>query len=154
MHMVFGVRPKDKPLTLNWFVKFAGRWPEIRVVKLEIQRAKCTSDEVVENHSAKMGKILIKYNLKDKPHLIFNVDEKGVTQDHKPPSIVAGTDYHPSAVTAGRSKTTTILGCGSAGGVAIPLFFVFAGKHMLPELMKCATVGAAGTASRLGLVKW
>ena len=42
-----GVRPMDKPLTLNWFVKFAGRWPEISVVKphvLEIQRAKCTSD--------------------------------------------------------------------------------------------------------------
>ena len=148
-----GVRPTDKPLTLNWFVKFAGRWPEIRVVKpraLEIQRAKCTSDEVVENYFAELEKILIKYNLKDKPHLIFNVDEKGVTQDHKPPSIVAGTDYHPNAVTAGRSKTTTILGCGSAGGVAIPPFFVFAGKRMLPELMKGATPGAAGTVSDSG----
>ena len=37
-----GVLPKDKPLTVDWFVKFARRWPEIRVVKsraLEIQRA-------------------------------------------------------------------------------------------------------------------
>ena len=93
-----GKGPMDKPLTLNWFVKFAGRWPEILVVKpraLEIQRAKSTSNEVVESHFAELEKILIKYNLKDKPHLIFNVDEKGITQDHKPPSIFAGTDYHP-----------------------------------------------------------
>ena len=86
----------------------------------------------------------------DKPDLIFNVDEKGVTQDHKPPSIVAGTDYHPDAVTARRSKTTTILDCGSAGGVAITPFFVFAGKRMLTELMKGATPGAAGTVSDSG----
>ena len=148
-----GVRPKDKPLTLNWFVKFAGRWPEISVVKphvLEIQLAKCTSDEVTENYFAEQEKNLIKYNLKDKPNLIFNVDEKGVTQNHKPPSIVAGTDYHPNAVTAGRSKTSTILGCGSAGGVAIPAIFVFACKQMLPELMKGATPGAASTVSDSG----
>ena len=148
-----GVRPKDKPLTLNWFVKFAGRWPEIHVVKpraLEIRRAKSTSDEVVGNYFAELEKILTKYNLKDKPHLILNVDEKGITQNHKPPSVVAGTEYHLNAVTAGRSQTTTILGCGSAGGVAIPPFFVFAGKRMLPELMEGATPGAAGTVSDSG----
>ena len=72
------------------------------------------------------------------------------THGHKPPSIVAGSDYPPNAVTAGRSKTTTTLGCGSAGGVAIPAFFVFAGKRMLPELMKGATPGAAGTVSDPG----
>ena len=85
--------------------------------------------------------------------IIFNVDEKGVAQDHKLPSIVAGTDYHPNAVTVGRSKTATILGCGSAGGVAIPPFFVFEGKRMLPELMEGAIPEAAGTVSDW-LVKW
>ena len=113
--------------------------------------AKCTSDDVVENYFAELEKILIKYNLKDNTHLIFNADEKGLKQDHKPPSIVARTDYHPNAVTAERSKTTTILGCGSAGGVAIPPFFVFAGKRMLPELMKGATPGTADTVSDSGL---
>ena len=56
-----------------------------------------------------------------------------------------------NAVTAGRPKTTTILGCGSAGGVAIPPFFVFPGNRMLPELMDGATPGAAGPVSDSGL---
>ena len=143
-----GKRPKDKPLTLNWFVKFAGRWPEIWVVKpraLEIQRAKSTSDEVVESYFADFEKILIGYNFKDKPHLIFNFDEKGTTSNL--PLLLEQIN----AVTAGRSKTTTILGCGSAGGVAIPPFFVFPGNRMLPELMDGATPGAAGPVSDSGL---
>ena len=76
--------------------------------------------------------------------------KRGFTRDHKPPSIVAGTDHHPNAVTAGRFKTTTILGCRSARGVAIPPFFVFPGKRMLPDLMDGATPGAAGTVSDSG----
>ena len=76
--------------------------------------------------------------------------KRGSHRITNPPSIVAGTDYHHNAVTAGRSKTTTLLGCGSAGGVAIPPFFVFPGKRMLPELMDGATPGAAGTVSDSG----
>lgn len=144
---------KDQPLTLNWFVKFFGRWPELRVLKprsLDIQRAKSASSAAVDSYFVELENILLKYDLKVKPHLIYNVDEKGIAQDHKPPYIVAGKDYHPQSVTAGRSKTTTILGCGSASGVAVPTYFVFAGKRMLPELMTGATPEAAETVSDSG----
>jgi len=50
----------------------------------------------------------------EKPHLIFNVDEKGLTTNHKPPHVVAPSSYCPSAVTSGKGKTTTVIGCGSA----------------------------------------
>ena len=80
---------------------------------------------------------MTKYNLLDKPHLIFNVDEKGVTQNHSPPHVVAGAD----SVISGKSQTTTILGCGSAAGLAIPPFYVFAGKRLIPDLLKGATPG-------------
>ena len=85
-----GKRSKDQPLTLNWFVKFVGRWPELRVLKprsLDIQRAKSASSAAVDSYFVELEKILVKYDLKDKPHLIYNVDEKGITQDHKPPYI-------------------------------------------------------------------
>jgi hypothetical protein len=36
---------------------------------------------------------MTKYNLLDKSHLIFNVDEKGATQNHSPPRVVAGADF-------------------------------------------------------------
>ena len=127
-----GKRPQDKPFTLNWFRRFIVRWPELRVLKpraLEQQRAKCTSESVVSSYFVELEHVIKKYNLQDKPHLIFNVDEKGITQNHSPPHIVSVIDYHPQSVTSGKSQTTTILGCGSASGVAIPPFFIFAGKR-------------------------
>jgi hypothetical protein len=45
----------------------------------------------------------------DKPHLIFNVDEKRVTQNYSPPNFVAGADFLPNSVISGKSQTTTIL---------------------------------------------
>jgi hypothetical protein len=42
------------------------------------------------------------------------VDEKGATQNHSPPRVVAGADFHPNYAIFGKSQTTTILGCGSA----------------------------------------
>ena len=62
-------------------------------------------------------------------------------------SIVTGRDCHSNVVTAGRSQTITLLGYGSAGGVAIPPFFVLACKCMLSELMEGDTPRATGTVS-------
>ncbi|XP_062580331.1 uncharacterized protein LOC134242262, partial [Saccostrea cucullata] len=84
------------------------------------------------------------------PYLIYNVDEKGFTQNHTPPFVVCGNQFPPQAVTAGKSSTTTVIGCGSASGTAIPPFFIFAGKRMMPELMEGATPGAVGRVSETG----
>jgi hypothetical protein len=67
--------------------------------------------EHVSNYFNELENILdIKYNLKTKPHLIYNVDEKGISQNRTPPHIVGTVDNHPQAVTAGKSPTTTIIG--------------------------------------------
>ncbi|XP_041376339.1 uncharacterized protein LOC121388791 isoform X2 [Gigantopelta aegis] len=140
-----GKRISEKPFTLGWLYLFIRRWPELRLIKpraLEQFRAKCTSSTVVCSYFDELENIITKYSLYDKPHLIFNVDEKGITQNHSPPRVVAGRDQHPQAVTSGKSLTTTIIGCGSASGIAIPPFFVFAGKRKMPELMHGASPGA------------
>ncbi|CAC5359072.1 unnamed protein product [Mytilus coruscus] len=147
------IKPRNEELTLRWFEGFIKRWPELRVVKsrsLEIQRAKCGSVANVEKYFASLEHVVHKYNLQDKPHLIFNIDEKGITMNHKPPNVVSGIECNTSSVTTGRSGTTTILGCGSASGFAVPPYFVSEGKRMMYELMNGATPGAVGAVSDSG----
>ncbi|VDI72323.1 Hypothetical predicted protein [Mytilus galloprovincialis] len=125
------IKPRNDEFTLRWFEGFIKRWPERRVVKsrsLEILRAKCGSVAYVEKYFASLKEVVLKYNLQDKPHFIFNVNEKGITLNHKPPNGVSGIECTTSSVTSGRSSTTTILGCGSASGFAVPPYFVFEGK--------------------------
>ena len=82
--------------------------------------------------------------MKDKPHLIYNIDEKGINTEYKPPNIVAGRGYQPQTVMAEKSKTVTIIGAGNALGNQIPPFFVFPGKRMMPELFNGKSVGTDG----------
>lgn len=127
----------EKTLTRSWICGFLGRWPELKVLRprsLEIARAKSASEPIVTKYFEELAAIVQKYDLGDKPHLIFNVDEKGVSPNHTPPHIIGVKGQQPPAVTTGKSKTTTIIGCGSASGMAIPPYFVFAGKRWSDEL--------------------
>ncbi|KAL5006411.1 hypothetical protein ScPMuIL_015217, partial [Solemya velum] len=146
--LALGKRKKDEPLTRNWMDGFLRRWPELRVLRprsLEIARAKSASEAVVRKYFEELQSIIQKYDLEEQPHLVFNVDEKGVSPNHTPPSIIALKGTKPPAVVAGKSQTTTIIGCGSASGTAIPPFFVFAGKKWNNQLLEGGTPGCSGT---------
>jgi hypothetical protein len=148
-----GKRTKDKPLSMKWMKGFLKRWPEMRVTKpraLEFVRAKMASEGVVMTYFDNLETCLQKNDLLDKPHLIYNVDEKGVSILHKPPHIVAGTNHPAQAVTSGKGDTVTIIGAGSASGSAIPPYFVFPGKKMNYDLLKGSSAGASGTVSDSG----
>ena len=110
------------------------------LVLIEVQCAKCTTADVGDSYFKGLNQTMTKYNLLDKSHLIFNVDEKGATQNLSPSRVVAGADFHPNYVISGKSQTT-ILGCGSAAGLDIPPFYVFAGKRLIPDFLKGATPG-------------
>ena len=82
-------RTKDNPLSLKWFYSFLGRWPELKVIKprsLKISRAKSATIENVDKYFEELKNVMEKYDLIDKPHLIFNIDEKGITINHSPPT--------------------------------------------------------------------
>ncbi|XP_041360715.1 uncharacterized protein LOC121376969 [Gigantopelta aegis] len=143
----------EKPFSLRWFYGFMKRWPELRVQKprsLEIMRAKATSKDTINKYFDSLEQILDKYDLRNSPESIYNIDEKGIVENHKPPSIVASRSNVPVAVTTSRSNTTTVIGCGNALGVAIPPYFVFKGKRMREELLAGCTAGTAGTVSETG----
>ncbi|MES9880618.1 MAG: hypothetical protein ABW185_07025 [Sedimenticola sp.] len=140
-------------LTRNWMDGFLRRWPELKVLRprsLELARAKSASEPIVERYFEELSKIISKYDLQDKPQLIFNIDEKGVSPNHTPPSIIGVKGQQPPAVTTGKSQTTTIIGCGSAAGMTVPPYFVFAGKRWCDELLVGKTPGASGTLSETG----
>jgi hypothetical protein len=83
--------------------------------------------EAVSAYYVELEKLLRKYDLKDKTQYIYNVDEKGMTDNHDPPKIVADKRTTPVAVTAGMSCTISVLGAGNALGTSIPPVFVFPG---------------------------
>ena len=96
-------RDEDNPFSLKWFHKFMGRWSTLEVKKprsLSVARAKATSQETVSKYFSDLDKILTKYHLKDKPHHIYNVDEKGLQTEHSPPYVVGSKEGHAPAVTA------------------------------------------------------
>ena len=138
MAVQLGKRSKEKPLTFKWIYGFLKRWPDLRVLKprgLEYARAKMASETAVSNYFDNLQQCLDEHGLTDKPHLIFNLDEKGITTEHKPPCVIGSATHCPPAVTSDCGKTVTILGCISASGMAIPPFFVFPGKRMNPKLL-------------------
>ena len=147
------LRSRDNPLSLQWYRSFIQRWPNLAVKKprtLSLARAKATSEDAVNSYFLELDKILTKYSLKDKPQYIYNIDEKGISDNHNPPKIVTDKYLTPMAVTSGMSSTVTVLGAGNALGTCIPPFFVFPGKRMRSELLEGATAGASGTVSESG----
>ncbi|KAH3820012.1 hypothetical protein DPMN_121756 [Dreissena polymorpha] len=105
------------------------------------------SRETISTFYHNLKETLTKHEMTDKPHLIYNIDEKGVTVYHKPPFIVAGADYCHSSVTSGKGQTITIIGCGNAAGQDVPPFYIFPGQRMKSDLLNGAAPGSNGTVS-------
>jgi hypothetical protein len=148
-----GLREKDQPLSLQWYRNFITRWPNLAVKKprtLAIVHAKAVSEENVTAYFKQLDKILTKYNLKEKPQHMYNIDEKGISENYNPPKVVGDKHVTPVSVTSGMSGTVTVLGSGNALDTAIPPYFVFMGKRMRSELLEGATPGASGTVSETG----
>jgi hypothetical protein len=148
-----GLRQREKPFSLKWLYNFLQRWPDLKVRKprsLEAARAKCATRPVIDNYFTELNNIMSKHNFKERPHAIYNIDEKGLSTDHKPPRIVSGSSYKTQAVTSGKSQTITIIGAGNALGQQVPPYFVFPGKRFVDGLLDGASPGATGTMSDSG----
>ena len=122
----------ETSLSNCWFYTFMKRWTDLKVVspqKLTANRAEAASRETLNTYFNELDAILTKYNLKDKPAQIYNVDETGISTEHTPPMIVCGQDVKPQAITSPRSSTTTIIAAGNAVGNHVPPYYVFKGKR-------------------------
>ncbi|XP_053391999.1 jerky protein homolog-like, partial [Mercenaria mercenaria] len=151
--VALGKRNVDNPFSMKWFYGFMKRWPELNVVRpssLSEQRAKCDSDTCIYNYFCELNRIVSKYALSDKPQNIYNIDEKGINTEFKPPNVVAGKASKQQTIMAERSKTVTVIGGGNALGQSIPPFFVFPGERLVDGLMDGKTPGADGVMTKTG----
>lgn len=140
-----GLRDMEHPLTEKWLYTFLSRWPELKVKKprsLEVARAKSATRNAIDNYFDELEHILTKYNLHDKPHRVYNIDEKGISTEHKPPKVIGGKFSKSQAVTSGRGKTTTLIGCANGVGNVIPPYIVFPGARFSSNLLEGASAGA------------
>lgn len=148
-----GLKETGHRFSLKWLYGFLGRWPDLTIKKpraLEIARAKSATKPVIDRYFSELNTILTKYHLKDKPGRIYNVDEKGLSLNHKPPKILTGKTYKAQAVTGGKSQTVTVIGGGNALGHQIPPYFVFPGVRMQPGFLDGATPGVSANMSESG----
>ena len=147
-----GLRKESKLLGNSWFYNFMNRWPELKLVQpstLEVARARCVSEETVNKYYENLEEILVKYDLKDSPERIYNIDEKGISSKHRVPKVVSCIKLKPQTV-IGNRFSITVIGCGNAAGVQLPPYFVFPRKKMNPEFLNNTTVGSAGSVSDSG----
>lgn len=146
-------RDRSQPLGRMCFSGFKSRWPQIKVNKprsLSLIRARAASPQTIESYYAELEKILDKYNLKNRPESIYNIDEKCISTEHNPPYVVSSCTVTPQAVTSPRGKATTILGCGNAIGQQLPPYYVFAGVRKLDHLLDGALPGSDFSMSETG----
>jgi len=115
-----------------------------------MQPSKATTVQCVQSYYRELAAILTKFDLVDRPERIYNVDEKGLSTRHKPPSVVTSGYVKPQAVTSGTRTLTTVIGCGNALGHCVPPFFVFPGVRMRSELLEGKSPGANVTCTESG----
>jgi len=152
-----GRRAPETSLSDTWYYGFLKRWDHrLKVIKpraLSSTRAAAVTQSHIDNYFCDLNAILEKYNLKSKPHLIYNLDETGIQPEHRPSKVITGVSAcKTQAVTSPNTGTTTIIACVNATGTAIPPYYVFKGKRLNDSLMTNAATGAAYAMSDSGWV--
>jgi hypothetical protein len=144
---------KDNEPTKHWFYGFLGRFPDLKMThpkKREKARDDAVNKEMLAGHFDELSVTLDKYDIKDKPKFIWNVDETGISVDHNSPKILAKVGSNPHCVTSGKSATTTVMAAVSALGETIPPYVIFKAERLSKEVRSDGIPGTVYTPSPTG----
>ena len=115
--------------TLRWWKGFRNRHPELRLRKPEsIDRGRVANatEEIIGDYFETLKKNLEDNGLQDKPHLVFNCDEAGISLNKSTQKfIVLGRNKHCQNIAQGTNQHISVLCCFSASGVTIPPHIIF-----------------------------
>lgn len=92
-----------------------------------------------------------KFDIKNKPQFIWNVDETRHSLDHNPSKILAKVGSNPYRVTSGKSATTTVIVAVSALEETIQSYVIFKGELVSKEIR---SEGVQGTEYRSSPTGW
>ena len=131
----------------DWWYGFKKRHPQLsvrRAESLSTARAIGMNRTVVHKHFDLLEETFHKYDLSQKPEMIYNADETGLSLCHQPGQIVApkGKRNVYSTTSGERGTNTTVLSCVSASGQYCPPFIIFKGKRANDQLKKGAPSGS------------
>ncbi|KAH3698099.1 hypothetical protein DPMN_085616 [Dreissena polymorpha] len=91
-----GTQDKEHPLTLMWFRVFIQRWPELKLLTprgLEINMPKPPARNLCQHITLNWAKSLTGSIESNRPERINNVDEKVLSNIHKPPLQAANLSH-------------------------------------------------------------
>lgn len=130
---------KTKMATYDWLRGFMHRHKNLSLRRPEatsLSRSTSFNKTNVAEFFKNLQEVLLKY--KFGPQSIFNLDETGFTNVHKPGKIITVKgEKQVSKVTSGERGTLVTVCCAvSASGTAIPPFFVFP-RIRVTEAMTC-----------------
>lgn len=128
-----GVLKKDK-VTDGWYRRFAERQPKLSLRKGDATahvRMDATTPETMKKYFDLLHECLTEHNLIDSPGQIYNVDETGMSFEHKAPRVLTKKGKRKVRYrTSGNKSQVTVIGCVSAAGHAIPPFVIFDAKRL------------------------
>ena len=133
-------RNAQHTVTDGWWASFCRRHPVLSLrtpAPLSRARAAASNSESIERYFDLLEETLDVYRLRERPHLIFNMDETGMPLNPKPPKVIASSKARTVTSTSSGDKTQqTIVGCVSAGGRAMPPMVIWDRKSITPTHAK------------------
>ena len=147
-----GVLKKPK-LSQQWYNGFIRRWPELKKSQpslLASVRAQASDPSKISAYFDELRDIFEKYDLANSSERLFNVDEKYVSTEHKPPHVLSSVSLKsPQAITSPRIGCT-LIGAGNALGHYVPPYFCFKGTRLNPEWLHDTCPGTNACMSPTG----
>lgn len=143
----------NKAAGKDWLSGFLQRHRDLSIRKPEatsINRILGFNKTEVRLFFDNLEKLMTQY--KFEPHMIYNVDETGVTTVQETEKIIApkGLKRVGSVTSWERGKTVTVICAMSASGSFIPPLFIFPRQRHSPQLEKDGPLGAVYTCSHNG----
>lgn len=116
----------------DWWKGFKKRNDSITLrspEKLTSIRARGLNQSSVGSYFFDLYQILEDNSLTNKPHHIWNMDEKGVSMEHNPVKVVASKSARNIPGRVANTRTSnTIISCINAAGVSMPPLIIVKGK--------------------------
>ena len=140
VNQIYKSRGIDKLVSNGWWDGFCKRHPN-----LTLRAAPCLSQirylsshpSILEQYFDVLEKTFTEYDLMQKPHMIFNIDETGVPFDPCPLRCVFETgDRKPAVLSSGNKGQFTVVGCVNATGFCLPPMVIIDRKRLNPAITK------------------
>ena len=111
-------------------------------------------DMCLSNYYTELHMIMMKYEVLDKPHRIYCIDEVAIQYESGNPKAKPITALRHQVSSRTESTVVSLIGCGNAIGQALPPFLIYPGKTMSQDLLKGKQPGTQGTVTENGLTDY